>query len=68
MQTSPSGRVPRGQSALLAAGAPDAAVAAPRDPAPRTTTRRSGPTASAEMATRTAATAPARTSVDTGRA
>jgi len=67
MQTSPSGSVPRGQGALPLATA-DAAVTAPGCPAPRTTTRRRGPTVNAEMATTIAARTPARTSVDTPRA
>jgi hypothetical protein len=61
MHTSPSGNVPRGHGKLpLAAAVADAAAV---DAAPPTTTRRTGPTASADAAMSTAARAPARTSV-----
>jgi len=69
MQTVPSGSVPRGHGALpLVAPTAEAPGATATGPFPRTTTRRSGPTVSAETATSTAAIAPARTTVDTAGA
>jgi len=72
MQTSPSGSVPFGQRALCALALAIGVIAVdsevPAGPVPRTSTRRSGPTVSAETPTSSAASAPARTSVDKGRA